>query len=138
MEKRYFKRLKTKLPLKKKKEANKAHSPKLYRFLTDLRLWVVIASVVLWVFIGFASVELFHNLEHKKQLENKQKQLYTDIRHWQEMAVKYPESRDVYFRLAVLEYQVGAKAKAKEYIEKVLEFDPNFKEGRSMEKLLSK
>lgn len=123
MKKRFFKRV-------------KATSPSIYRFLTDPRMLVVVVSIVLWIFIGFASVDIFHNLQRKKQLETAQKQLQNDIQHWQEMAVKYPNSRDIYFRLAVLEYQLGEKAKAKEYLQKTLMLDPNFKEARSMEKIL--
>ena len=47
----------------------------------------------------------------------------------------YPNYRDGYFRLATLEYELGNRNKAKEYVQKALELDPNFEEGRRLERM---
>ena len=59
-----------------------------------------------------------------------------EVKFWEENLSKYPEYRDAYFRLAVLEYELRNFEKSEEYLEKVFKLDPSFKEGKKLEKLL--
>lgn len=138
MKKRYFKRTKSAPPLKKEKIEFKAKFPRIYRIFTDLRTWIWVTSFFLLVGVGFAASDLVLHLQQKQEREKQYQTIRQNIAHWEELASKYPDSRDIYFRLAVLEYQLGEKAKAKEYLQKSLELDPNFKEGRELEKTLNK
>lgn len=115
----------------------KAKLPRIYRFITDLRTYVFLASFFLLVAVGFAASDLLSHLKQKQVFEQQRQRVAVEIARWKDKETKYPNSRDVYFRLAVLTYQLGETAKAKDYLKKTLELDPNFVKGRNLEKLFS-
>ncbi len=115
----------------------KAKYPRIYRIITDLRIYVWITSFFLLVAVGFAASDLVLHLQQKQEREKQYEAIRQNITHWEELASKYPYSRDIYFRLAVWEYQLGDKQKAKEYVQKVLTLDPNFTEARNVEKIIN-
>mgnify|MGYP004417280321 FL=1 len=51
------------------------------------------------------------------------------ITYWEGISEKYKGYRDVYYRIAALQFKVGNVAASQEYVKKALELDPNFPEG---------
>lgn len=122
----------------KKKKTNKEKSPRIYRIFTDWKVWVGIVSAFLIVGIGLMGLQLYKNLLTKADVEQKRQTAKLEIAFWKDIVSKYKDYRDGYFTIAVLEYKLGNKEKSKMYLQKTLELDPNFKNGRDLEKLLSK
>lgn len=95
-----------------------------------------VISGVLFVAIIDTVIHIRENNEKKEQVVLEQQKVLKEILYWQSIAEKHKGYRDAYFRLAVLEYQIGGKEKAKQYLRKTLELDPNFDHARELEKIL--
>ncbi|KPJ71036.1 hypothetical protein AMJ51_00295 [Microgenomates bacterium DG_75] len=55
---------------------------------------------------------------------------------WGKLIEEKPDYRDAYLQLAYLHYKLYENEEAKEYLEKALELDPNFKPAKELEKFL--
>lgn len=68
--------------------------------------------------------------------EKKPEELKKLIVKWETIISEKPDYRDGYLQLALLHYKLYENEKAKEYLQKALEFNPNFEPAREMEKIL--
>lgn len=116
-------------------------SPSIPRFITDkpqIRnkkmlgklLFVGIFSGVLLTGVILQALQLATNYQRQALLIQERQQLGLEIDRWKQIQSKYPEYRDVSYRIAVLEYKLGNEAESQKHLKKALELDPNFKEGR--------
>lgn len=55
---------------------------------------------------------------------------------WEKIIEEKPDYRDGYLQLAYLHYKLYENEKAKEYLEKAIELDPNYELAREMEEIL--
>lgn len=55
---------------------------------------------------------------------------------WEKIIEEKPNYRDGYLQLAYLHYKVYENNKAKDYLKKAIELDPNYKLARELEKIL--
>lgn len=69
-------------------------------------------------------------------IQEKQEKVKQEIAYWEQVVSIHKDYRDGYFKLALLAQQVGDKKRAKEYVEKSLELDPDFTLGRSYQVVL--
>lgn len=122
--------MKLKLPMSKDK------FPRISRRITDKKVWSVVASVVIGVAILIVGADLQKNIQNKQNIKKERIKIAKDIEYWEKTIEKYKDFRDAYFQLAVLEYRLGEFEKAKSYLKRTLELDPNFEEARDLEKLL--
>ena len=58
------------------------------------------------------------------------------IEAWEKIVQEKPNYRDGYLQLAILHYKIYENEKAKEYLNKALEIDPNYQLTRELEKIL--
>ncbi len=58
--------------------------------------------------------------------------LQSQVIQWQLVVAKHADYRDGYFKLAVLEYQLGNMSKAQQYDAQALQLDPNFQRGKEL------
>lgn len=122
---------------KKQNKVRFPQFPKFYRTITErlqirrhgLLYIVAFVSLVLFAVVLIVGYQTYLNYQHKQALEQKRQQILSDISFWQGIVEKYPDYRDGYFELALLEYQIKDFAKAKAYTEKSLSIDPNFEKG---------
>lgn len=73
-------------------------------------------------------------MQEQQEIKAKRGSIEKELAFWRNQLNKYKDARDIYFRIAALEYELGDKEAARGDLQKVLEIDPNFKEGREMEK----
>ncbi|HVF69854.1 MAG TPA: tetratricopeptide repeat protein [Xanthomonadales bacterium] len=112
--------------------------PKIYRFITE-RWKLIVAGVIsgaIIIGIILQNVNLYHNIREQQAIRAKRGAVEKELSFWKKQSAKYKDARDIYFRIAALEYELGDKEGAKEDLQKALEIDPNFKEGREMEKMI--
>ena len=83
------------------------------------------------------SVVIYQEFKTMEIAQQKREKLLSDVAYWESVVAKRKDYRDGYFQLAVLEYRLGDKEKANAYLQEVLKLDPNFEEGRKLEKVLS-
>lgn len=129
----------------KKKTKKQKKSPRNLRTITEWKkyldwrswlFWVNLLSLALISAVVMMGVE-FYQLNQKLQRQNVERQsIQAELGRWEKIIEKYPNYRDAYFKAAVLEYRLKNDSTAKEYLQKALELDPSFEEGRKLEKLL--
>jgi hypothetical protein len=127
-------------------------SPKISRLITEKPLlekrfknfWstgkpyvVALCCLVLLASIGLVAYTLNQNLQQKQILEQKRAQIEKEILYWQGITKKYKGYRDGYFKLAILEYQLGNMQVSQQYLHEVQLLDPNFKEAEELERILT-
>ena len=114
--------------------------PKIYRFITETtfspnvekNIKVILTSVVsiyLLMLIALQGVIMMHQQRQQELLSQERVRLQQEITYWQGVADKYRGYRDVYNRLASLQYRLGNITESREFFKKALELDPNFPEG---------
>lgn len=90
--------------------------------------FVVGTLVMVIIAVGADSYGLYKDvLAQRTKRETVQKQ----IGKWERVVESYPDYRDGYYSLSLLYYQIKDKQKALYYLDRALEIDPNFVQGRN-------
>ncbi len=113
----------------------KSKSPRIYRIITDRILWVFVTSSALLVLVSYIGLNIYSRFNELQKLTKEREKIIIEINHWKKAAIDHKDYRDGYFKLAVLEYQLGESEKSKNSLKKALELDPNFEKGRELERL---
>lgn len=111
--------------------------PKGLRFGLNVVAALIMATVLLLAIMAVSLKIEEEWINHNANLA-KREQINQEIAFWQKIVLNYPNYRDGYFRISLLEYQLGNVAKAKNYLNKALEIDPNYVPARSFEQKLSR
>lgn len=115
--------------------------PSIFRFITEYSfaeaqaknikvILTALMSLFLLSIIFVEGVVLWHQLKQQQSIIDQRVQLQKEITYWEGVADKYKGYRDVYYRIASLQYKIGNAEAAQSYVKKALELDPNFPEGR--------
>lgn len=110
----------------------KALFPKIYRFITERGILLMISLVSLFVLTGIVlqGVRLHDTLSQVELAKQERVKLTKQLAYWQDIVRQYSDYRDGYFEIATLQYQLGEVNQAKKSLEKVLALDPNFEKAR--------
>lgn len=87
--------------------------------------------VLLLISIFWPKRSLIWEWQEKKRIES-------EIIKWQQILAKYPGYRDVYLRLAALNWKINNEERAKEYLEKAKELDPNSEIIKEFKEIIQK
>lgn len=119
-------------------KAKSSFFPRIYRFITESWKLVVVSFISCFIIIGIVlqSLSLYHNLQQQEKIKAKKGSIEKELAFWKDQSEKYKDSRDIHFRLATLEYELGDTESAKTDLQKTLEIDPNFEKAREMEKVI--
>lgn len=77
----------------------------------------------------------------RKRVENlwdQRRQKETEVKQLAELSLKYPDYRDLLYRLTVLEWELGDVDSARDTLNKAKYLDPNNQTTRSLEELVRK
>lgn len=127
--------------MKTKKSEDKTQFPNIFLKFTEVPKKIILSifvSLILLLSIIIVVLDIKNLLVKKEVLERDREKVIEQIGYWKSVVEKRKDYRDGYFQLSVLSYQIGKKDEAKVYLEKVMQIDPNFKEGRELEKILIK
>lgn len=110
--------------------------PKISRFITEEWKMILssLASGILIFGIVWQSISLYQALMEEKRINSERENVERELDFWRSEAEKYPGHRDIFFKIATLEYRLGNKDEARINLDKALIIDPNFEKGREMEK----
>ena len=105
--------------------------PKIFRIITEQGKLAVIllATIVAVVGVVVQVHRLNVNQSQLAVLQMQHRVLAKELAYWQDVARQYPNYRDVIFRIASLQYELGHKSEAQLSLQKVMALDPNFKQG---------
>ncbi len=90
---------------------------------------VSVSSLFLLLLIFLQAVTLWYNIHEQQALIQERAQLQNEAAYWEQIAKKYQGYRDVYYRIASIQYKLGNYNESQKYIKKALELDPNFPQG---------
>lgn len=151
----------------KKKKANKKPQqfPKNYRFITESKAFrsvsnywfrlsnqskvkqffkftsivLVVLTVLVLIFgISIFSLNLYKYYQEFSQISSQRQNMQSQINFWQSVSDKYDGYKDAYFRMALLEYNLGDFKNAELNNQKALLLDPNFSDAKKLEDVLNK
>ncbi len=125
---------------KDQKNEKKSYFPSISRFIPAVSTKLIIIFIISLLLLAAVVREgmiVQGQFKTMQIAEQKRETLLSDIAYWQSIVAKRTDYRDGYFQLAVLEYQLGDKQKASAYVQKTLTLDPNFTEGRKLERVLN-
>lgn len=71
-----------------------------------------------------------------QKIQNEPQRIKEEIVFWEKMVKERPNYRDAYLQLVILNYQIYENQKAKEYLNKALEIDPNFLPTQQLQKII--
>lgn len=98
---------------------------------------VVLVSCILIILILWTSLQINGQIRLLTERQQKHRAIEEERNYWQQIVSEYPGYRDAYFRLAVLEYQLGEEEKALQAVTYALRLDPRFEAGHVLrEKIL--
>lgn len=117
---------------------NSVKLPTISRLIPDGKWLSILLGICIFLFAitSILGSQLYTLGQERKVLEQERQQIFVKINHWEKVVGKYSDYRDGYFQLALLYFQLKNTEKAKHYLSKALELDPNFEEGRKFEKIL--
>jgi len=90
---------------------------------------VSFVSLFLLTLIFLQGVTLWDNVKQSQALVSNRVQLQNEITYWEQIANKYQGYRDVYYRIAALQYKLGNTGLSQQYVKKAIQLDPNYPEG---------
>jgi tetratricopeptide (TPR) repeat protein len=100
-------------------------------FLTYMKIFFVsFVSGFIVIVILFQLSLLAHNVALAQTLQADRQSIVKEIAYWQQVGDQYKNYRDIYFRIATLEYRLGNLTAAQQYVDKALQLDPNFEQGK--------
>lgn len=71
-----------------------------------------------------------------EKINNEPQRINNEITHWENIIKDKPDYRDAYLQLAILNYQIYQTDKAKVYLQKAANLDPNFEATKELEKII--
>lgn len=115
--------------------------PRNIRFITEYSfsekqsttIKVILTSAVslfLLAMIFIQGVAIWDNLKQKEALVLQRENLQDQVKYWQEISQKYQGYRDVYYRIAAIEYKLGDYAVSQNYVRRAQQLDPNYPDGQ--------
>jgi tetratricopeptide (TPR) repeat protein len=133
----------------KKKKSNKKtlELPKIYRFITEKvssisknkTVVVSIYSLLYLIMVAvtvYLSVNIYKNLTIYQKVSSEQATIISQIKSWQGIIKDYPNFKDAYLQIAVLEYRLKNYERSKEFCNKALLLDPEYSDAIELSKKL--
>ncbi|MFH1186656.1 MAG: hypothetical protein V1697_00620 [Candidatus Levyibacteriota bacterium] len=125
----------------------KPRFPRISRFITEKSGFllnnkysrVVIYSLIYISLISitvYLGLNFYNNYNTQKELSLEREKVSVQIKVWQGVIDKYPNFKDAYLQLAVLEYRVGNINKSRVYVKKALVLDPEYSDAIELDKKL--
>ena len=130
-----------------KNKLKKPQFPKIYRRITESKdfphvlkilkkMLVVFGFAAIFVFILFTLADLERNYVQNQRIQAERQKLIREINIWESFSDKYKNYKEVYFQIAVREFQLGNFKTAEQYLKKSLFIDPNYGEALKLQKEL--
>lgn len=121
----------------KKERSKTSFFPRIFRVITERKVLYAVISLIFVTTLFIIGLDIYKTKVAIRQLTQQRNDINEQIKHWQNISYKFPEYRDGYLHLAILEYQLGNMKKSKEAIDKALLIDPNFQLAQKLKTILA-
>jgi tetratricopeptide (TPR) repeat protein len=106
------------------------------KFVSD-HLVFFIGFICILLAILIVSLDLYTNYKEQRQLAYQKVKVDQDLKFWQNEVKENPDYRDGYFSLALLYYQLKDIKNASRNLDKAMNIDPNFEQGKQLREILT-
>jgi len=106
--------------------------------MLSLPVWLYALSSIVLIGVLLLSVNFQKENERLQKVREQRQTVEKDLQHWQQIDTQYPGSKDIQVKLATIEYRLGDFEKAKLYVEKALQLDPNDQQAQKIQVILKK
>ncbi len=103
-----------------------------------LHEWFVVSGVsfVFLVMIISLSVQINGQITELAKKHAMRQSILNEMTYWESVVKQYPDYRDAYYQLALLQYQVDEVENARKSVSQALRLDPGFLPGRAFQEKL--
>ena len=116
-----------------------SNQPKVNKFFKFTTIVLMILTVLILVFgISIFSINFNRYYQNYTIINSQRQAMQSQLNFWKSIADKYDGYKDAYFRMALLEYNLGDYKNAKINNQKALLLDPNFLDAQKLEVELNK
>ncbi len=125
---------------KKAKPKESKKFPRNYRNIPEKLLshsFFISAIFLILITLFFLSLDFYSNYKENRRLKEEKTRVLNEISFWKEQLKIYPNYRDGYFKLSLLEFQLNNFNEVNRNLEKALILDPNFEKGRELQQILN-
>ncbi len=113
--------------------------PRISRFITEKdNFFVIIALIIILIAFIVVSIDTYKNARLASSSTMEKQSLLSEERAWKQILNKYPDYKNGYLALSVVEYRLGESKDAWGSLNNALRIDPNYAEARSFEEFLAK
>jgi tetratricopeptide (TPR) repeat protein len=131
----------------KEQKAGKLQFPSIYRKIPERSYFLHVLQILkrMVVFFVFAAIftlilfllaDLQRNYVQNQHIQAERQKLIHELNIWKSFSDKYKNYKEVYFQIAVREFQLGDFITAGQYLKKSLFIDPNYEEALKLQKEL--
>ena len=131
--KKLFKKKKTK-EVENKLPSNSRTIPE--KLINDHSIFFLGIAVIILASI-FIAYDFYLNFKNQQVVLSKREKVIEDLNFWNKKVIERPNYRDGYFSLSLIYYQLGDYKNSLYNLDKALNIDPNFTEGKELQKLLN-
>ena len=111
---------------------------KFVQFVTIFKkMFLAFVFTSIFVFILFISADLYRNYGENQTIQAQREKLTSEINTWKSFSQKYPNYKEVYFQIAVREFELGNYSETGNYLQKALFIDPSYGEALKLKKALT-
>ncbi len=127
-----------------KKDINKKSTgtqfPRIYRTIPERWPFLLATTsfFILIIFMLLLSLKLFESIQLYRQISTQRQEISARVNSWISILDKYPGYSDAAFNIAVLYYRLNDFSKSRQYLEKALIYDPNYKDANKLSDQLQK
>lgn len=129
------------------KQSKKKYFPNNLRFITDNFIWefirkkrrtllIVFSTFLILIAISAVAYDTYNNYLDNERFAQERTKIENNIKFWQSAVERFPNYRDAYFELAILNYRLRKYENAKKYLDDALKLDPTFREGKELKEKL--
>ena len=125
---------------KKHKKDVKKELPKNSRIITEKLIndhsIFFLGIVIIIIAIIFLSFDFYNNFKKQEIIASQRSEVIKDLNFWNREVIEKPNYRDGYFSLSLIYYQLGDYKNSIDNLDKAMNIDPNFEEGKKLLEIL--
>ncbi|PJA00174.1 MAG: hypothetical protein COX78_00905, partial [Candidatus Levybacteria bacterium CG_4_10_14_0_2_um_filter_35_8] len=95
-----------------------------------------IVYLAIAVIIVYLSINLYRNFNTYQKSSLERVKIMNQLNSWQGIIKRFPDFKDAYLQIAVLEYRLGSYDIARLYCDKALLLDPEYSDAIELDKKL--
>jgi len=124
----------------KKNSSKKNKLPSNYRIFTEKLIndhtVFFLGAIIIILATALVLFDFYSNFKKQEIIFTERKEIVNDLNFWNKEVIEKPNYRDGYFSLSIIYYQLGDYDNSQKNLNKAMDIDPNFENGKALLKIL--